>query len=143
VKHNLRELSRRQIRGYVASRWQKTNLAGSKDQKPPDGVGKYVRVMWQRLRRGTHRSRYRLRKQVVEPVFGQIKQARGFRQFLLRGETKVAGEWSLLCTAQQFAQARCGNGVRKQEVKFANRLPVRVSKVHSKLNITLANFNYS
>ena len=31
---------------------------------------------------------YRLRKQVVEPVFGQIKQARGFRQFLLRGVKK-------------------------------------------------------
>jgi Transposase DDE domain len=33
----------------------------------------------------------------VEPVFGQIKQARGFRQFLLRGIDKVRGEWSLLC----------------------------------------------
>ena len=42
-----------------------------------------------RLRRAGHRSRYRLRKQVVEPVFGQIKQARGFRQFLLRGIEKV------------------------------------------------------
>ena len=41
--------------------------------------------MTTRLRRAGHRSRYRLRKQVVEPVFGQIKQARGFRQFLLRG----------------------------------------------------------
>jgi Transposase DDE domain len=38
-----------------------------------------------KLRRAGHRSRYRLRKQVVEPVFGQIKQARAFRQFLLRG----------------------------------------------------------
>jgi hypothetical protein len=33
---------------------------------------------------------YGLRKQVVEPVFGQIKQARGFRQFLLRGVEKCA-----------------------------------------------------
>jgi hypothetical protein len=33
----------------------------------------------------------------VEPVFGQIKQARGFRQFLLRGKEKVKGEWALLC----------------------------------------------
>jgi len=37
------------------------------------------------LKRAGRRSRYRLRKQIVEPVFGQIKQARGFRQFLLRG----------------------------------------------------------
>src|SRR3954462_11739502 len=36
------------------------------------------------------RSRYRLRKQIVKPVFGQIKQARGFRQFLLRGIDAVA-----------------------------------------------------
>jgi hypothetical protein len=33
-------------------------------------------------------------KQVVEPVFGTIEQARGFRQYLLRGIEKVAGEWS-------------------------------------------------
>ncbi len=36
-------------------------------------------------------------KSVVEPVFGQIKQARGFRQFLLRGLKKIAGEWALVC----------------------------------------------
>ena len=34
---------------------------------------------------------------IVEPVFGQIKQARGFRQFLLRGLAKVRGEWALVC----------------------------------------------
>ena len=37
-------------------------------------------------------------KQVVEPVFGQIKQARGFRQFLLRGVKKVRAEWAMICT---------------------------------------------
>jgi hypothetical protein len=40
---------------------------------------------------------YSTRKFMVEPVFGQIKQARGFRQFLLRGLEKVRGEWALLC----------------------------------------------
>jgi len=40
---------------------------------------------------------YAARKCVVEPVFGQIKQARGFRQFLLRGLKKVQGEWALIC----------------------------------------------
>ena len=40
---------------------------------------------------------YAARKCVVEPVFGQIKQARGFRQFLLRGKEKVKGECALLC----------------------------------------------
>ena len=47
-------------------------------------------------RRG--RQRYALRMETVEPVFGQIKQGRGFRQFLLRGLEKVNGEWSLICT---------------------------------------------
>ena len=40
---------------------------------------------------------YATRKAIVEPVFGQIKQVRGFRQFLLRGLQKVQGEWSLIC----------------------------------------------
>ena len=35
----------------------------------------------------------------TEPVFGQLKQALGFRQFLLRGLGKVQGEWALLCIA--------------------------------------------
>ena len=58
-----------------------------------------MQAMADTIRRAGRRSRYRLRKQVVEPVFGQIKQARGFRQFLLRGLTKVRGEWAMLCTA--------------------------------------------
>ena len=38
----------------------------------------------------------------VEPVFGQIKQARGFRQFLLRGVEKVRAEWAMICTAHNL-----------------------------------------
>jgi hypothetical protein len=45
-----------------------------------------------KLKRAGRRSRYRLRKQVVEPVFGQIKHARGLRQFLLCGLDKVRAE---------------------------------------------------
>jgi len=54
------------------------------------------------LKRAGRRSRYRLRKQTVEPVFGQIKAPRGFRQFLLRGLEKVRGEWSMICTAHNL-----------------------------------------
>jgi hypothetical protein len=43
-----------------------------------------------------------LRKQVVEPVFGQIKQAMGFRQFLLRGIEKARAEWALICTVHNL-----------------------------------------
>jgi len=45
-----------------------------------------------------------MRKYTVEPVFGQIKQARGFRQFLLRGIDKVQAEWALICTAHNLAK---------------------------------------
>jgi hypothetical protein len=44
----------------------------------------------------------RWRKQVVEPVFRQIKQARGFRKFLLRGVEKVRAEWAMICTTHNL-----------------------------------------
>jgi len=40
---------------------------------------------------------YSARKTIVEPVFGQIKQAHGFRQSLLRGLKKVQGELAIIC----------------------------------------------
>lgn len=43
------------------------------------------------------RALYARRKTIVEPVFGQIKEARGFRRFLLRGLSKIGGEWRLVC----------------------------------------------
>jgi len=62
--------------------------------------------MRKKLKLGGHRSRYRLRKQLPEPVFGQIKQARGFCQFLLRGLDKVKDEWSLVCIAHNITKLR-------------------------------------
>jgi Transposase DDE domain len=61
-----------------------------------------MRAMAETIRRAGRRSRYRLRKQVVEPVFGQIKQARGFRQCLLRGLHKVRAEWAMICTVHNL-----------------------------------------
>ena len=58
----------------------------------------------QKLKRAGYRSRCRLPKQIVEPVFGQIKQARGFRQFLLRGLEAVQAEWALICTAHNITK---------------------------------------
>ncbi len=55
-----------------------------------------------RIARGGFRSRYRLRKQVVEPVFGQIKAARGFTRFSLRGLDRVRAEWALICTTHNL-----------------------------------------
>ena len=58
--------------------------------------------MRRKLQTKRRRQRYALRMQTVEPVFGQIKQGRGFRQFLLRGLEKVSGEWSLICTGHNL-----------------------------------------
>jgi transposase len=98
---NLRTLSRRRIKGYVATGRQKHGTK-SATAKRPAKPGSLVARMSAKLRRAGHRSRYRLRKQVVEPVFGQIKQARGFRQFLLRGMAKVKAEWALICTVHNI-----------------------------------------
>jgi len=95
---NLEELQRLGIRGYLATGRQKHGTASATGQ----GAGDCVRGMSRRLRQGGHRSRYRLRKQTVEPVFGQIKAARGFRQFLLRGLEKVSDEWRLICIAHNL-----------------------------------------
>ena len=58
--------------------------------------------MRRKLRTKRGRQRYALRMETVEPVFGQIKAGRGFRQFLLRGLEKVQGEWSLICTGHNL-----------------------------------------
>ena len=58
--------------------------------------------MRRKLRTKRGRQRYGLRKETVKPVFGQIKQGRGFRQFLLRGLEKVNREWSLISTGHNL-----------------------------------------
>jgi hypothetical protein len=45
---------------------------------------------------------YAARKGIVEPVFGQIKQARGFRRISLRGFEKVKAEWALVCATHNI-----------------------------------------
>jgi transposase len=50
------------------------------------------------------RALYRRRKAIVEPTFGQIREARGFRRFLLRGLSKVRDEWALVCTAHNMVK---------------------------------------
>lgn len=65
---------------------------------PPAGAS-VAEVMRYRLKTSTGKALYGLRQQTVEPVFGIIKQATGFRQFLLRGTAKVSTEWTLVCLA--------------------------------------------
>ena len=95
-EENIEGLECRGVRGYVATGRMKHGSSSATGEEEKGGP--LTRAMRARLRRGGHRSRYRLRKQVVEPVFGQVKEARGFRHFLLRGLEKVRGEWALLMT---------------------------------------------
>ncbi|MFQ5475356.1 MAG: transposase, partial [Candidatus Nanoarchaeia archaeon] len=55
--------------------------------------------MRQRLATKAGKELYKLRKQTVEPVFGIIKEALGFRRFSMRGRLKTDSEWSLVCLA--------------------------------------------
>jgi transposase len=103
---NLAAIAERDTRGYIATGRAKHPDGGEDRRRGPR-----VAAMRRRLRQGGRRSRYRLRKQIVEPVFGLIKQARGFRQFLLRGIDKVQSEWALICTAHNLTKltaARAG-----------------------------------
>jgi transposase len=100
-EENVAGLDERGVAGYIATGRQKHGTASATAGRTPRG-GSRVAAMATRLKLGGRRSRYRLRKQVVEPVFGQIKQARGFRQFLLRGLDKVQAEWALICTVHNL-----------------------------------------
>jgi len=74
------------------------------DPAPPRASRRWPHrnAMRERLATAEGKALYKLRKQTVEPVFGQIKGARGFRQFLRRGLANVAAEWALLCTAHNL-----------------------------------------
>jgi len=97
---NLAVLARHHVDSYIATGRQRHGEASATGRRRAQGTR--VNEMRTKLARAGRRSRYRLRKSVVEPVFGQIKQARGFRQFLLRGLQKVRGEWSLICTVHNL-----------------------------------------
>ena len=96
---NLAALDCRGIAAYVATGRAKHPAALKRKAGGP-----LTQAMRRKLKRAGRRSRYRLRKQIVEPVFGQIKQARGFRQFLLRGVEAVRAEWAIICTAHNLVK---------------------------------------
>ena len=98
---NLQAIEDRAIDGYVATGRQKhgTPCAAGDTSSPTKPL---TQAMRSKLKQGGWASPYHLRKQTVEPVFGQIKEARGFRRFLTRGITGVALEWSLLCTVHNI-----------------------------------------
>jgi len=70
----------------------------------PASTGTQTRAdrMREKLRTDDGHDIYKMRKAIVEPVFGQIKEARGFRRFSLRGLQNVRGEWALVCLAHNL-----------------------------------------
>lgn len=85
----------------AAGREKETREAPPTEGDPPDGADEREK-MRHKLRTTEGRQRYGRRKAVVEPVFGQMKEARGFRRFHLRGLQKARGEWSLVCTGHNL-----------------------------------------
>jgi transposase len=95
---NLHYLTQKKIEGFVATEKQKHSQRREPCQRGPlPAEATRVERMQRKLETKDGAAVYATRKTIVEPVFGQIKQARGFRQFLLRGLEKVRGEWALIC----------------------------------------------
>ena len=100
---NLAAIAETPIDAYISTRKQKHGeRPGPCPRGPLPKTATRVDRMSRKLHRKVGAAVYAARKAIVEPVFGQIKQARGFRQFLLRGLEKVKGEWSLVCTTHNI-----------------------------------------
>jgi transposase len=93
---------------YIATGKQKHGESGTEKEeareakKEESGPVSLLEAMKQKLKSESGRKVYRRRKAIVEPVFGQIKEQRGFRRFLLRGFGKVREEWKLICLSHNL-----------------------------------------
>jgi transposase len=100
---NLKKLEAAPIDVYIATGRQKHGEKRGPCKRGPLPKGATrVDEMTRKLQKKAGAAVYAARKAIVEPVFGQIKQARGFRQFLLRGINKVRGEWALVCATHNI-----------------------------------------
>ncbi len=97
-EENISFLGAEGIDGYIAT--DRVKHTGKIAPAPRGRIPQWATVkerMARKLRTVKGQRLYGKRKGIVEPVFGQIKHARKFRQFLLRGIEKVASEWDLIC----------------------------------------------
>lgn len=100
---NLAAIAGTPIDAYISTRKQKHGeRPGPCPRGPLPRTATRVDRMSRKLHTKAGAAVYAARKAIVEPVIGQIKHARGFRQFLLRGLEKVQGEWSLVCTTHNI-----------------------------------------
>ena len=102
-EENLRQAPKKKVDLYVATEKQKHNQPMPQCPRGPIPTSAtLVDRMKRKLTTKAGRAIYALRKTIVEPVFGQIKEVRGFRRFSLRGYEKVRGEWALVCTTHNL-----------------------------------------
>lgn len=101
---NFQALAEANVSAYIALRRYHHDEPAEADPAPARSSQRWPQraLMRERLATSEGRARYKLRKQTVEPVFGQIKAARGFRQFLRRGLPAVQSEWAMLCTVHNL-----------------------------------------
>jgi transposase/IS5 family transposase len=102
---NLRHLEGKKVDAYIAVRRDKhsTVPAPAPRGRIPHDLSRRGR-MARKLRTKKGRAHYARRKVIVEPVFGQIKEAMGFRRFSLRGKEKVTAEWHLVCAVHDLGK---------------------------------------
>ncbi len=114
-EENLADLEARGIDAYVATRRDRHTRPTPRAPRGriPARLNRRER-MARKLTTKRGRAEYRRRKAIVEPVFGQTKEARGFRRFHLRGREKVTAEWYLVCTVHNlgklFRAGQAGSG---------------------------------
>jgi transposase len=87
---------------YVATGRDKHGDAVEMSGAPPGPDASPKDAMRHKLQTKAGRAVYKMRKAIVEPVFGQIKEQRGFRRFSLRGKENVGHEWKLVCAASNL-----------------------------------------
>jgi len=126
---NLAHLDERGIDAYVATRRDRHGATAPTAPRGriPAGLTRRER-MARKLTTKRGRAEYARRKAIVEPVFGQTKEASGFRRFHLRGRVKVTAEWHLVCAihnlAKLFRSGRAGRVVGPTRAAGLARRPV-------------------
>jgi hypothetical protein len=99
---NLTDESVTNVDLYVATDCAKHSGVVERMSDPPPPEASPKKAMRHKLRSADGRAVYKLRKTIVEPVFGQIKEQSSFRRFSLRGNQSVRREWRLVCSVSNL-----------------------------------------
>lgn len=104
------------IEAYISMSKHKRDLNKDKNKpgRPPLNLDPREK-MRHKLATPKGKERYSTRKKTVEPVFGQLKEARGFRRFMLRGHEKTTAEWSIACTAHNLLKLFAARGNQRAQ----------------------------